>query len=213
MDVTNPLPRTLAEKFTAILLRLGGAVDSRRMFGPLPAPLPVVILIMARIRDIREHVRHLLTRIADGTYKRRRPSATPRHKPASRKPRQPSPLPSHVNWLEPLIPQAQPARADLFHLFQDPEMIAAMAAAPGPLRRPLRSLCRMVGLTPPPVLALPPRPPRPAQQAKPKPQPQRSTSHRTDPPPGVPRWLLSAPPGKKPWFPADLYDSPDPETT
>jgi hypothetical protein len=157
----QPPPRTLAEKFVAILLRLGGAVDTKCMFGPLPAPLPVVMLVMARIREIREHVRHLAERIAAGTYKSRRPSAAPRRKPANpRRPRQPSPLPTRFNWLEPLFPEAQPARAALSHLFQDPEMLAAIATAPDALRRPLRSLCWMLGLRPPAVLARPRRPKR-----------------------------------------------------
>jgi hypothetical protein len=210
----QPPPRTPAEKFVAILLRLGGAVDTKRMFGPLPAPLPVVVLIMARIREIREHVRHLLTRIAAGTYKPRRSPAAPRRKSETPRPWHPSPLPTHFNWLEPLIPQAQQARAALASLFRDPEMLALVQAAPGAMRRPLRSLCRMIGLKPPPVLALPPRPrrPRTTEQAGTKPQPP-SPPHRTDPPPGLPRWMLSAPPGKKSWFPAELYDPPEPETT
>jgi hypothetical protein len=141
------------------------------MFGPLPAPLPVVMLIMARVMDIRQRFRRLAERIAAGTYRPMRPSATPRRRPANPRPRQPSPLPSRFNWLEPLLPEAQQARAALLHLFQDPEMAALMEIAPEGMRRPIRSLCWMVGATPPPVLARPRRPPRPPRAPENPPAP------------------------------------------
>ena len=178
-----PPPRTAVEKFVAIALRLRWAVDTKRMFGPLPAPLPIVILILARISDIKERVHKLAEQIAAGTYKPRSPATAPRRKPANPKPWQPSPLPRHFNWLEALIPQAQPARAGVSALFQDPEMLALMAAAPEALRRPIRSFCWMVGFKPPPILARPrrprrptPPPPAPTPAAKPPARRKKATS-------------------------------------
>jgi hypothetical protein len=52
------------------------------------------------------------------------------------------------------------------------------------MRRPLRSLCRMLGVEPPPILALPPRArPKQAQppQAGPPPTPKRSLRQLANP--------------------------------
>ena len=208
---------TPAQAFTAAIGQIIRALETWRIAGLLAVPLK--ILVTARIMTIRDHLRRLADHIAAGTYKPRRSPTAPRRKPLDPKPRRPDPLPQKPGWLRTLVPHEmyRLAVTDAGHqlerlLRDDPQMIALIQAAPPSLRRPLRSLCRMLAIPPPPVLALPPRPRRPRQagQARPEPKPP---PHRTDPPPGVPHWLLSAPPGKKPWFPADLYDPPDPETT
>jgi len=227
--VTNPPPCTPVEHFRIIINGLMRAVDTQRLCGLLAMSLNV--LIQVRITAIRVRFYRLAEQIAAGTYKRRRPSETPRKKPTNPKPWQPSRLPTHFGWLYTLVPTENyrlsvvGPRSQLATLLQDPGMAAVMEAAPGALRRPLRSLCWMLAIKAPPLLARPrrprraeqakpePQPPRPSPRSSPRASPPRSSSHRTDPPPGVPQWLLSAPPGKKPWFPADLYDPPEPETT
>ncbi len=74
--------------------------------------------------------------------------------------------------------------SQLQFLFAEPEMAALLAAAPAAMRRPLRSLCRMLGVEPPPILALPPRArPKQAQppQAGPPPTPKRSLRQLANP--------------------------------
>jgi hypothetical protein len=60
--------------------------------------------------------------------------------------------------------------------------------------RPLRSLCRMLGIRPPPPVALPAKP-RKKRVPRPKvPEPPLHPPH----PPGTPEWLRTMP-GVKPW--------------
>ncbi len=181
--MTNPPPRTPAEQFAAILLRLSLAVDGHSTWGRLARPL--ALLILGRIRGVRQRFDRLVARIAAGTYTPRRPSAGPRQKPVAPRPRPPNPLPCKFGWLLPLVPEAVQYRAQLEHLFRDPAMAALMAAAPAPMARILRTLCRMLYITSPPLLASrrPPRqpgvPPTPAPAAAPKaPKP-----HPPNPPP------------------------------
>jgi hypothetical protein len=177
--VSNP-PRTPAECFATILLWLSRAVDAHHLAGRLSGPL--MILILNRIRDINQRFARLAARIGAGTYIPRRPAATPR-RPTGPRPRPPNKLPQGFAWLVKLVPEAAVYGSQLQFLFADPAMAALMAAAPGPLRRPLRSLCRMLGVAPPPILALPPcvrartRPPKPERPAAPK----RSLRHLANP--------------------------------
>jgi hypothetical protein len=188
--VTNPSPPTPVETFNAILNRLIQAVDGPRMWGLLAMPLGQ--LIIHRLILLRQHVRRLAESIAAGTYKPRQSSATPRRKTANPRPRSPSPLPTKSGWLLTLVAHetayrvhVRAHRNHLEQLLQDPEMAALMAAAPDAMRRPLRSLCWMLGIKPPPILARPRRPrqpsapPTPAPAAKVKaPHPGRSPAVR-----------------------------------
>jgi hypothetical protein len=134
---------------------------------------PLALLIIDRLRTINQAFARLAARIAAGKYVPRRPPDTPRrHEP--RKPRGPNPLPQTFAWLIKLLPETAPFGGQLQALFAEPEMAALLAAAPAPLRRPLRSLCRMLGVDPPKILALPPPPPRP----KPPPKPKIPKNHR-----------------------------------
>ena len=227
-----PPPRSLAERFASVVRGLTHAAVTEGLLGRLANPL--VALITTRMGEIKQHFDRLAARVAAGTYRPPRPSATPRQKPAAPRPLRPSEqqrnsqravirqwgtLPRTYGWLLTLVPEERyrlavaGCRSHLEFLFRDPEMLALMQAAPASLRRPLRSLCWMLRVAPPPILAPRRRPPRPRPAAPARPE-SRKPRHRTDPPPGVPRWLLSAPPGKQAWFPDDLYGpSPDPETS
>jgi hypothetical protein len=83
-----------------------------------------------------------------------------------------------------LLPPTNAYASQLEYLLRDPEMAALVAAAPASLGRPLRSLCRMLGLTPPPILAPPPRP------AKPKPAPAAPKPPKPPPPPDWPGYRV-----------------------
>src|SRR5271163_209028 len=142
--------------------------------------------IITRIRVINQSFARLDARIRAGNYAPRR--FAPRRPPAAPRPRPPNPLPSHFGWLLPLVPEAMGSRSHLEYLFRDPEMVALMAAAPASMRRPIRSLCHMLGVSPPDILALPvkPRPPR---------KPRAAASEKAPPPrPEAPEWLRTMPP-------------------
>jgi hypothetical protein len=96
-------------------------------------------------------------------------------------------------WVLPLIPpywNANGYGAALEGLLADPEMVALIEAAPVTLGRPLRSLCWMFRVKPPPILAPPKRPssrptapPAAATPAAlpPAPPPRRSPPRRSSP--------------------------------
>jgi hypothetical protein len=63
--MTTPPPRSPAEHFAAILLRLILAIDGHSTWGRLARPLG--LLIMGRIRSINQRFRRLADRIAAGT--------------------------------------------------------------------------------------------------------------------------------------------------
>jgi hypothetical protein len=191
--------RTPAEWLAAIVLRLGLAVDGHSMWGRLARPL--ALLILTRIRLINQRFGRIAARIRDGRYVCRIVAAPSR---GATKPRPPSELPQKFGWLLRLLPEAAGHRAQLEHLFRDAEMVALLEAAPKSLGRPLRSLCWMLGLQPPTILAPPARPPkprkpRPAKAAKPPPLPPIGPP---PPHPDAPAWMHMMPPSRTRWLPA-----------
>jgi hypothetical protein len=168
-------PPTPAERFATILLWLSRAVAARIAAG---LPGPFIVLIVGRIRQINQRIAHLAARIRAGRYARRR--SAPRRSPTLRRARRPNPLPHEFGWLLKLVPESVAYRAQLDHLLRDPEMAALLAAAPAAMARPLRSLCWMLRLSPPPILAPIPAAPQPAL-----PQPA--------PPPAAPATPVAAP--------------------
>jgi hypothetical protein len=178
-------PPTPAEPFATILLWLCRAVAARIAAG-LPGPL--IVLIVARLHHINQRIAHLAARIHAGRYARRR--SAPRRSPATRRPRRPNPLPHEFGWLLKLVPESVAYRAQLEHLLRDPEMAALLAAAPAAMARPLRSLCWMLRLSPPPILAPIPAAPQPALPQPALPQPA--------PPPAAPATAPASPPRPPP---------------
>jgi hypothetical protein len=166
----------------AVVARMGGE----------QLALPLIALIIDRLRRINQHFAHIAARVRDGLYSPRRRSAAPQPRPGQRPP-PPNPLPQKFAWLLPLVPDAVGYRSQLEHLFRDPAMAALLAAAPAPMGRALRPLCWMLGVRPPPILARPapasppPTEPQaaPAAQRQPKPPRQR----RAWPPPTAPAWM------------------------
>jgi len=157
-----PVPTpTAAGRFAGFLLHVIQGVAARSGAG---LSFPLIALIVTRIRIIKQSIARLAALVRDGKYAPRR--FAPRRPPAEPKPRQPSKLPSKFGWLLPLVPDAVAWRSQLERLLQDPEVMALLAAAPASLGRPIRSLCWMLRLTPPDILAPPPRP-RPAKAVPP----------------------------------------------
>jgi hypothetical protein len=139
------------------------------------------MLILNRIRDINHRFARIAARISAGTYVPHRRAAAARQQA---KPRRKSPLPQDFAWLVKLVQETAVYGSQLQALFRDPEMAALLAAAPAPLRRPLRSLCRMLGVAPPPILALPAKPRPPS-----KPPPAAPEAPPPAPRPEPPEWL------------------------
>ncbi len=186
--MSNP-PRTPAECFATIILWLGRAVDGPSMWGHFSRPR--ALLILNRIREINQAFARLAARIGAGTYIARCPADTPRQRAGPHQ-RRKNPLPQGFAWLVKLVPETAVYGSQLQFLFADPAMAALMRAAPALLGRPLRSLCHMLGVRPPPILAppkktRPPKPPPPAAPAPgPKPPPRQ---RRAWPPPTAPAWM------------------------
>jgi hypothetical protein len=195
-----PNPLTPAERFATLLLWLYRAVDTRSAWG---LPLPVIALIIGRLRGIKQCFARLAARVSAGKYLSRRRAAPPCPQPG-RTARRADPLPKNFGWLLKLVPEAVGYRAQLEHLFRDAEMAALLAAAPAPMRRPLRSLCHMLGLRPPPILA-----PVPASPERPRPKRVAPAAAPEKPPrPQPPPWLSW--PRRTRWSLARICGSPDP---
>ena len=184
----NPLPRTPAESFAAILRWLGGAVDGHSMWGRLPRPLG--LLILERLRAINRQFARIAGRV--GACRSFPPRRATRRLLTARKPRRANPLPHGFAWLVRLVPEAAAYGSQLRFLFDDPAMVALLATAPAPMRRPLRSLCRRLGVDPPPILARPVLARAPANPPAESP----AAARPAPPPPGEPEPPRpSSPPG------------------
>ncbi len=144
-------PRTPAECFSTLIQWLSRAVMA--MMGGDRLPLQVIALIIGRLRRSNQLFARIAARVRDGRYTPR-PAAPRRRRPGQPPP--PDKLPKKFGWLLKLVPDAIGYRGQLEHLLRDPEMAALLEAAPVPMAKALRPLCRMLGLTPPPVLAKPP---------------------------------------------------------
>jgi hypothetical protein len=107
-----------------------------------------------------------------------------------------SPLPRKRGWLIPLLIPLHDANAHrnaFERLLADPEMQALLAAAPTALGRSIRSLCWMLRLDPPKIVAPPkrPRPPKPSRPKKEKPEP--FPPYKPPYHPDMPAWLRDMP--------------------
>lgn len=150
-------PTTLTNQFATLAGTLCGLIARhghlRRLAGPL------VALLWGRVQGINAQVAALLVRMQTGQLRRyparRKPrkSTAPRRRPAA------SGLPRKSAWLIALLPETAACGTQLQILLAAPEVPGLLAAAPQ-LRRTLRPLCRMLGVTlpPPPPPETPPPP-------------------------------------------------------
>ena len=186
--MTQPDPQPPADRLAAILSRLCLMVDA--MNGGSRLPYALITLIIARLIGIRDCVRRVAARVAAGTYSPRKSPATPPKRQAGKRPRAERLLPRHHAWLLKMVPDAVGPRAWLKTLLRDPEFLALMQAAPQTLGRPLRSLCRALGIrsVPAPV-ALPEKPRKPRARWKWVKVPYE----RPPSPPDLPEWIRTMP--------------------
>ena len=203
----NPPPSpTAAETFASILWCLTQAVVTRTAFG---LSQPLINLIVTRIRDAKQAFARLAARIHAGTYAPRRRASTPPRPPAIRKPRPPpNPLARKFGWLLPLVPAAVASRGHLENLLRDPGMAALLAAAPVSLARPIRSLCWMLRVSPPDILARPAKPAKPRKPRPPRPRREPLPPYRPPTPPDAPAWMQNWPPSRTRWFSRTRTRSP-----
>jgi hypothetical protein len=191
-------PLIPAERFATLIAWLTRSVAA--MSGGDRLSYWLIGQIAGRLRFINQRFRRLAARVRDGRYRFR--TVTPHHRKAT--PRRADPLPKKFGWLLPLVPEAVVFRSQLEFLLRDPGMVDLIEAAPASLGRPLRSLCWMLRLSPPEILARPakPRPPpKAARPAAPKPAPApRPHAPAWPRAPGSRRWSLARKSG--PPFPA-----------
>jgi len=199
-------PPTAAERFASILWCLAQAVVTRSAFG---LSQPLINLIITRIRDAKQAFARLAARIDAGTYAPRRRASTPPRPPAVQKPRPPpNPLARKFGWLVPLVPAAVVFGGQLETLLRDPGMAELLAAAPVSLRRPIRSLCWMLRVEPPKILARPARPAQPRKPRPPRPRREPLPPYRPPTPPEAPAWMQNWPPSRTRWFSRTRTRSP-----
>ena len=163
---TQPIP---SERFAQLLFWLGKTLVTRNLAGTLAGPL--FFLIMGRLKAFRYAFARLAARIEAGTFSPRR-SPPPRQPATEKKTRQRTPLPQGFAWLIKMVPETAASASQLQFLLAEPDMAALIAAAPAQMRRPLRSLCQMLGVVLPLILApVPdPRPKKPPVERKPRPK-------------------------------------------
>jgi pyruvate/2-oxoglutarate dehydrogenase complex dihydrolipoamide acyltransferase (E2) component len=200
IQATAP-PPAVFESLRAMLVRLVMDLGGRISWGRITRP--EFNLVNRRLQDILHRLDSLVARLRAGTYKPRRPGR-PRARASPRPRSQPPPgTPAQTfGWLLPLIPatrgeywHANGLRGCLELQLTHPEMVALIEAAPAAMGRPLRSLCWMFGLRPPPSLA----PPRPAaaEAAPPPPAPEAAAPPApaaAPPAPPPPPHAAAAPP-------------------
>ena len=92
----------------------------------------------------------------------------------------------------PLVPPAVVFRGQLETLLGDPGMAELLAAAPVSLRRPIRSLCWMLRVEPPKILARPAKP-RPPREKKPRAKRETLPPYYPPTPPEAPAWMHGMP--------------------
>ena len=158
-------PRGPVQRFTWIITviqrALGQRADRRQ---PDALPGPFLLLVWTRIQRLANRFVRLVEKIEAGTL-------PPPRRPGAPRPRRPRPppdparrLPRGHAWLVRLgRHEAANAGSLLGGLLADPDMAALLEAEPRRLGRVLRPLCRMLGVTPPPLIARPP--PKPALAA------------------------------------------------
>jgi hypothetical protein len=199
-----PTPLPIAERLGVLLYHIGVTLAGRVSWTTL-SPL-LVARVCKRFRLIKWRFERIEALVSKGEYKPRRRSATA--SPGARKPPPPPPDPRmrQFGWLEQVLPDAAMRRGNFLALLRDPQMVALIEAAPVPLVRPLRSICWMLKLKPPPILALPPRPKKP-RPSMPPPEPAAAPeplSPRRLPPEVLARWPHASPLLRRAGFPVNL---------
>jgi hypothetical protein len=183
----TPTP-SVFESLCGMLVRLIMDLGGRISWGRITRP--EFNLVNRRMQEIRQSLDRTVARLRAGTYRpRRRTAGRPRARASpGLRPQPPPGTPAQTfGWLLPLIParkgeywHANGLRGCLELQLNHPEMVALIEAAPAAMGPPLRSLCWMFGLRPPPHLA-PPRRAAPPPEA-----PTAATAETSAKPPPAP---------------------------
>jgi len=152
----------LADAFFSIVERLWNGIAAEAQERRLYAPLTVAI--GGRLQRLADRFTSLVARFNAGKLRLPDPARPALPRPTAAAPRTrwapdaDSRLPGAFGWVQRLLPESSvwPATA-LGLLVEQPEVADLMAAAPQ-AGRILRPLCHMLGIRPPPALAVPPRP-------------------------------------------------------
>ena len=170
-------PQTMPERFAWIMDALFCAIFEQA------TRIPDWFLHKAtrRIRRFGNQVNRILAALQAGTYRAPKPrdprkspdpsASTPSETPAEIPPPAAVPPPERLPHRRGWLTEAMAGRyggSQFEHLLKDPELIAAIQAAPE-LARPLRGLCHMLGIPMPELIRLPERPRQPRPPKAPKP--------------------------------------------
>ncbi len=188
MNSTATQGTDFARRFELIIGALAVLVAARfRTLG-----VPHTVLLWGRLKRAIDRINHLMARLAAGRLRPSRPRSRPPAPPLPLPPAVPRPpgLPRTELWLvRELGYMAAGYGSQLEALLNDSETAALLAAAPS-AGRILRPLCRMLGVTLPDFLQLPPRPPRPRPPRAPGPLRPPSVRRSTVHPWGIPRSII-----------------------
>ena len=154
---------TLTEKFAELITGLCGALSKQSNARCFTAG-PLRLLAWQRWSRMRRLFTAVVARMHAGTLPAKAPPRPLQAKPRpAAKPDQPRLPPLRSGWVVRLCPEywhLNGWRVPLAELLADPEMLAAVQAAPQ-MGRILRPLCHMLHFEMPAYLRLPPRPRRP----------------------------------------------------
>ena len=173
-------PQTMPERFAWIMDALFCAMWERYM----RLPDWFIQKAQRRIRRFGNQINRILAQLQAGIYRAPRPrghaksptpqaaaapdapvpAETPPTAPADATP--PEHLPRRRGWLAQAMAGTY-GGGHLEHLLNDPELIAAIQAAPA-LARPLRGLCHMLGIPVPDLIRAPERPRKPKPPKAPR---------------------------------------------
>jgi len=168
----------VVERLGGFLRHIGLTLAGRVSWTTL-SPL-LVARVCKRFRLIKWRFERIEALVSKGEYKPRRRSI--HSSGGARKPPPPPPDPRmrKFGWLEQVLPDVAMLRGGFLSQLRDPRMVALIEAAPVALIPPLRSICWMLKLKPPPLLALPKRPAPSAEPPSPPAAPCRPTPARDE---------------------------------
>ncbi len=171
-------PRSPAERFATLTEGVAKALAAEAWRLGLVAPW--LALVWSRLRSTGACILRIAAALEAGTLRltppRPLPPLPPRMEDTAPRPDHAKPkrkaIPQGFGWLLRRVTALSFGRSQLQYLLSEPDMAALITAAPQ-VAHHIRPICRMLGVTPPPGLFPPRRPPRRTRPpAPPKPAPE-----------------------------------------
>lgn len=176
-------PATIALDLAVLVAQLCGVIARYGLARGVAGPL--IVQIWQRVRRAGSKAEALLARLQAGTvvrHRQRRASRIgPRRRPTAK-------LPRKRAWLLALVPEAAGNAAQLQHMLAASDIPALLEASPQ-LRRTLRPLCHMLGVSLPNAAPHPPAAPPPPSGPDPAPSDSQAAPVPRPGAPGRPRGL------------------------